>query len=145
MGTVLARVGGRYRHLTLRAMAYAIQQELGEAGVPSPLPPIDYDATRLGRVRREVRADLRDRLRREPSRAEIASGVAKEYHKGEPAVEAAERKMRRLIREAQRFEFVHLGVDIDDYLDEQGELILRVRKRQSTKRPLPPARPHLTS
>jgi hypothetical protein len=48
--------------------------------------------------------------------------------------------MRRLIREAQQFEYFHLGVDIDDYYDEQGALLLRVEKRKSTKRPLPAAR-----
>ena len=127
-------------------MAYAIQQELEEAGVPSPIPPIDYDAKQLRRVRKEVRADLRaqlrrDGLRREPSRREIASAVAKEYRKGEPAVEAAERKMRRLIREAQCFEYFHLGVDTDNYFDAQGALILQVRKRKSTKLPLPRVRP----
>jgi len=77
-------------------------------------------------------------LLRASTDAEIAVEVASRFSEDE--ARAPVRKLQRLVAEAQRFDFVHLGVDIDDYLDEQGELILRVRKRQSTKRPLPPAR-----
>jgi hypothetical protein len=97
------------RGLGLLAIAEAIRYEFELAAVPSPLPPIDYDAAQLGRVRAQSKAMLRQVLKREPRVDELAVEVVREYRGGEPAVEAALRKMRRLIREAQRYEYATLA------------------------------------
>ena len=107
-------------------------------GVEQLLPPITEDVEGLRRQRRQAGSRLKDRLHRQPTREELAVEVASCYSKQEAA--GATEMLRRLIRESQRFEYVHLGVDIDDYLDAQGKRILRVQKRKSTKLPLPPAR-----
>ncbi len=75
----------------------------------APIPPIDYDGDRLSRVRRESRSVLREQLGREPAADEVAIEVAREYRDDEPAPRAALRKMRRLVREAERYEFVFPG------------------------------------
>jgi hypothetical protein len=107
-----------------------------------PGPLIPQFETRGGVDIAEVRRDcdhyLRGRMHRPATDIEIAVEVASRFT--EDDARAAVRKLQRLVAEAQRTEYVHLGVDIDNYFDANGALILSVRKRQSAKRPLPPAR-----
>lgn len=143
----MQRVGvriGRYerRRLERLATAEAISYELERANVPSPLPPIDYDVARLEAERERCRKALQRQLGREPYIHELAPKVVETYRRkrGDPAVEATLRKLGRLVRELRDYEYAHLGVDLDDFYDEEGKLILRVRTRKSVKRPLPPPR-----
>jgi hypothetical protein len=94
------------QRMTLSAVAEFIRAWFEATPLKPPIPPIDYDQAQLTRVRSNSRSILRDRLHREPTAVELAIEVAAAYRQGEPAVEAALRKMRRLIREAERYEYV---------------------------------------
>jgi hypothetical protein len=100
---------------TLLAAAELIGAWFEQAGLVSPVPPIDYDAHGLECVRASSRETLLKRLPRSPTALELAVEVAGQYAKrlrsNDPPIDsaastAALRKMRRLIREAQRYEYV---------------------------------------
>jgi hypothetical protein len=99
--------------MSLLARAEAVNYRFELAGAPhlSPLPPIDSDAVRLADNRRASAANLRHRLRRQPTAVELAVDVALFYRgRGWTSGETAVRTMHRLIREAQRYEFVFPGL-----------------------------------
>jgi hypothetical protein len=98
--------------LTWLGVAEAIGLTYTEAGVPwlAPVGPIDRDGTRLKRIRDASRAELRRRLDREPTFPELAAEVVKEYRKGETAVEAVLQEMKRMVRDAKRYEHSLLGM-----------------------------------
>jgi hypothetical protein len=117
------------------------QKQTKRENPPGPtIPAIDHNLKGLARRRREAERELRRNRGREPYDIEIATEVVKAYSESETLVKTALKKLERLATELKTFEYVHLGVDIDDYFDARGELILRVSKRKSTKRPLPPPR-----
>jgi hypothetical protein len=101
------------RALSGQQMSYlAVAEYVGNvfqrASAPhlSPVPPIDDDLNRLARVRRESRSLLRRRLHREPTEVEHAVEVTRTYRTSERAAETVRKKVRRLIAEAERYEYV---------------------------------------
>jgi hypothetical protein len=157
----------RYRlryGMSLRATAYAIWYEFEqkqvqialERGVnpdlarirrrkqsrrekpPGPLiPEFATGLQSIAEIRLKCERYLHAQLGRPPDDREIAVEVASRFT--EHDARAAVRKLQRLVAEAQKTEYVHLGVSEDNYFYE-GELILQVRKRHSGKPPLPPPR-----
>jgi len=96
------------------ARAEAIGLIYEKAGAPhlAPVPAIDRDPQKLPSVRANARALLRDRLHRKPTVAELAVEVAKRYPRGDPdRCEAAVKTLERLVHDAQRFEYVFLGLE----------------------------------
>jgi hypothetical protein len=111
------------RSLSGQQMSYlAVAEYVGNvyqrAGAPhlSPIPPIDDDADRLARVRRESQSLLKESLRkrgleRDPTEVEHAVEVARTYRTSERAAEAARKKVRRLIAEAEQYEYAFPGLE----------------------------------
>src|SRR5208282_999086 len=95
------------QRMSYLAVAEYVGNVYQRAGAPhlSPVPPIDDDANRLARVRRESRSLLKRRLHREPTEVEHAVEVARTYRTSERAAETARKKVRRLIAEAEQYEY----------------------------------------
>jgi hypothetical protein len=135
--------------LSQRAIAYAIWHEYEQYQIRRPLrssrekPPgnlIPRFETRLdlGEVRADCERYLRETRRGQTiTSADVAREVASRFT--EHDARAAVRKIQRIVAEAKAYEYVHHGVNVDNYFH-GDELVLQVRTRQSTKRPLPPPR-----
>jgi hypothetical protein len=98
--------------MTWLARAELIGLVYETAGAPhlAPVPAIDRDLQKLSRVRADARTVLGNRLDREPTLVELAIEVAKRYRRGNRC-ESAVRTLERLVNDAERFEYVLLGLE----------------------------------